>query len=371
VTRFETAPGGDRAPLGPRLLTWHERHGRTDLPWQRDPGPFRVWVSEIMLQQTRVSTVIEYFERFVARFPDAAHLAAAEVDAVLHLWSGLGYYARARNLHRAARIVRERHGGALPEDLESLMALPGIGRSTAGAILALAHGQRHPILDGNVKRVLCRYHGLEGWPGNGAVARRLWDLADRHTPDVGVARYTQAIMDVGATLCTRARPSCQACPLARDCHARMAGRTESLPTPRPRREPPLRETVFVVVRDRHGRVLLERRPPVGIWGGLWSFPECATADEVSAWCRRELGAAPRALRELPEIRHGFTHFRLNILPVLVDPGTEVEAGSVLEGPERLWYKDATPAAVGLAAPVAALLERLCTSPDHRPFGEAP
>src|SRR5690606_8097985 len=243
-----------------RLLAWFDRCGRHDLPWQRDRRPYAVWVSEIMLQQTQVATVIPYFERFVARFPDVEVLAEASLDDVLALWSGLGYYARARNLHRAAQLVVERYGGDLPDSLDELMALPGIGRSTAGAILAQAHGVRAPILDGNVKRVLARHAGIEGWPGEREVEQTLWAIADERTPSERVADYTQAIMDLGAMLCTRRRPACTVCPVVEDCRACRLGIQERLPSPRPKRERPRRRRMMLVVRDSQGRVLLERRP---------------------------------------------------------------------------------------------------------------
>ena len=271
-------------PFARALLAWFDQHGRHDLPWQTDPTPYRVWVSEVMLQQTRVPTVLRYFPGFMERFPDVAVLAEAPLDDVLHLWSGLGYYARARNLHRAASVVRDAHDGRMPDQREALEALPGIGRSTAGAILALAHGQRHAILDGNVKRVLARYHLVEGWPGRSAVLDRLWGLAESHTPRRRVAAYTQAIMDLGATVCTRSRPLCRACPLAESCGALSHGRTAELPSPRPKPTLPERTTAFLILRDSHGRVLLERRPPSGVWGGLWSFPECAAEADAEARC---------------------------------------------------------------------------------------
>ena len=305
-------------PIAGRLIRWYARHGRKNLPWQRDPTPYRVWVSEIMLQQTRVSVVTGYYERFMARFPDLAALADAPLDDVLGLWTGLGYYSRARNLHRAAVVVRDRHGGAMPRDLDALLALPGIGRSTAGAILALSHGDRHPILDGNVKRALCRYHGVGGWPGEGRVERTLWTLAERHTPREQVAVYTQAIMDLGATLCVRSRPLCSVCPLQTDCVARREGAQARIPAPRPRRETPRRETAFLVLRDPGGALLLERRPPAGIWGGLWCFPECEPDADVEAVCRSRFGVRPATTTALAPIAHGFTHFKLDVYPILVE-----------------------------------------------------
>ena len=310
-------------PFARALLAWFDRHGRRDLPWQCDPTPYRVWVSEIMLQQTRVAAVIPYFERFMARFPDVDALAGAELDEVLALWSGLGYYARGRNLHAAARAVCANHGGRFPDTFDELLALPGIGRSTAGAILALAFGRRYPILDGNAKRVLARYHAVAGWPGDPATAGRLWTFAERHTPRRRVAEYTQAIMDLGATLCTRTRPMCLLCPLADGCCAHALGDPAGFPAPRPKRAYPTHEKLLVVMRDARERMLVERRPPKGIWGGLWSFPEApaelgfenAAAKAAAARCLR-----PRPgcrLRALAPIEHGFTHFRLRATPVLV------------------------------------------------------
>jgi A/G-specific adenine glycosylase len=344
--------------LSERLLAWFAKHGRKDLPWQQPLAPYPVWVSEIMLQQTQVQAVIPYFLKFMARFADVYALAQAPVDEVLHLWSGLGYYARARNLHRAANIIVSEHAGELPRDLRSLMALPGIGRSTAAAILALSFGDRHAILDGNVKRVLCRYHALEGWPGTGGVARRLWAIAEAHTPRAEVAAYTQALMDLGATVCTRAQPRCDDCPLNGDCLALAEGREADLPQPKPRKTTPLRKTVFVMLRDPRGRVLLERRPPAGIWGGLWSFPECAPGTDITAWCREHLGIAVKPVRELDTLRHTFSHFRLDIHPTLLSIDAGGAADAVKDSPDWQWYAgDASPA-VGLAAPVARLLDEL-------------
>ncbi len=338
-----------------RLLAWFDRCGRHDLPWQRDRTPYSVWVSEIMLQQTQVATVIPYFERFVARFPDVDTLAAAPLDEVLALWAGLGYYARGRNLHRAAQIVVAQCGGALPEALDELIALPGIGRSTAGAILAQAKGQRHPILDGNVKRVLARYHAVEGWPGERAVEARLWRFADAHTPTERVADYTQAIMDLGATLCVRRRPACTVCPVADACRACRLGVQARLPAPRPRRERPHRRCVMLVVTDPGGRVLLERRPERGIWGGLYSLPELDADDSAGAWCSRRLGVELRDERELPELAHAFTHFDLTIAPRLVRLATD--CGGVMESASLVWY-NAARSDLGIAAPIRVLLDTL-------------
>ncbi|NGP53369.1 A/G-specific adenine glycosylase [Thioalkalivibrio sp. XN8] len=338
-----------------RLLAWFDRCGRRDLPWQLERSAYRSWVSEIMLQQTQLATVIPYFERFMARFPTVAELAAAPLDEVLHLWSGLGYYARARNLQRAAQQVVAEHGGELPRDLEGLQALPGIGRSTAGAILAQAHGRRHPILDGNVKRVLARVHAVAGWPGRSAVERRLWELAEAHTPAERVGDYTQAIMDLGATVCRRSRPACEACPVAADCIACRTGRQADFPAPRPRRERPLRRTRMLLLQDAAGAVLLERRPPSGVWGGLWCPPELAGESPVD-WGERVLGARLRPAPALAAVRHGFTHFELEITPLRAR--LERAPARVLESDRWVWYNARSPAKFGLAAVVGRLITAL-------------
>jgi A/G-specific adenine glycosylase len=335
------------------VLAWFRVHGRRDLPWQRDPTPYRVWISEVMLQQTQVATVIPYFERFVARFPSVAALAAAELDDVLALWSGLGYYARARNLHRAARIAVERHGGALPTELEALVELPGIGRSTGAAILALSSGARLPILDGNVKRVLARYHAIEEWPGTPRAERALWEHAEEHLPATDVAAYTQAMMDLGATLCTRAKPRCTECPLERDCEARARGLQEELPASRPKRARPARTLTVLVIRDAGGRVLLERRPESGIWGGLYSFPELAADQGAVEWCRTRLGAEIETPSTLPSVAHAFTHFDLRLDPVAIDLGQTARA--VMDGARWLWHDAETPVPGGVPAPIVKIL----------------
>ena len=351
-------------PLAPALLAWFDRHGRKDLPWQQDPTPYRVWVSEVMLQQTQVSVVIPYFERFTARFPDLPALAAGELDSVLALWSGLGYYARARNLHRAAVLAAEGHGGALPNDIDALMALPGIGRSTAGAILSLSLGQRHPILDGNCKRVLARRFGVDGWPGDARVLKALWALAERETPGERVAHYNQAMMDLGATLCTRANPDCARCPLISHCVARAQGRTRELPAPRPPKHLPERAAQLLVVRDRRGAILLEQRPPSGIWGGLWSLPEIAADCDPAAWCRDRLGTPPERLEMLPTRRHTFSHFRLTMGVVQVWVPTA--ADRVSDQPGQTWAARADIARMGLPAPVRRIIAAAPDAPDPIP-----
>jgi A/G-specific adenine glycosylase len=341
-------------PFSARVLAWYERHGRKDLPWQREPTPYRVWVSEIMLQQTQVATVVPYYERFMACFPTVVALAGATEDQVLRHWSGLGYYARARNLLRAAREIRDRHAGEFPESLAQLQALPGIGRSTAGAILALARGEPHPILDGNVKRLLARHRMIDGWPGERAVAERLWALAGALMPSHNVAAYTQAMMDLGAMVCTRSHPDCTRCPVSAECLARAEGRVRDYPGARPRKARPERETAMLMVCSADG-VLLERRPPTGVWGGLWGFPEIQDADQCEAWCLRELGAGPRRVIAWAPLRHSFTHFHLRITPLQVL--ADVPADCVMEGERRVWYNMTTPPG-GLAAPVSRLIRRL-------------
>jgi len=343
------------ASIAPALLAWWDRHGRKDLPWQRDPTPYRVWVSEVMLQQTQVTTVERYYDAFIARFPDVRALAESPEDAVLHAWSGLGYYSRARNLQRAARMISENHDGVMPGNIEALMALPGIGRSTAGAILALAMRERHPILDGNVKRVLSRLFRIEGEPAGPETLRELWAIAEACTPRDRAHHYTQAIMDLGATLCTRRTPQCTRCPLAELCLARAAGIAASLPARKPKRLRPQRFAVLMLLRHGQDRVLLEKRPAQGIWGGLWGLPEAASTTEVSTWCVENFGRAPSRVLVRPVLKHGFTHFDLDITPVEADVDPPLRA---LEQDRWLWYNLREPAEVGLAAPVTKLLRSL-------------
>lgn len=329
------------------LLPWFDRHGRRHLPWQQDPTPYRVWISEVMLQQTQVEIVIPYFNRFIARFPDVTALAAASEDEVLALWSGLGYYARGRNLHRAARLVVTQHGGILPDSQPALMALPGIGRSTAGAILALAHERRYPILDGNAKRVLARVFAVREPPA--AASAALWRHAEACTPALRVAEYTQAIMDLGATLCTRTAPACDRCPLRKVCGALAADLVEALPA-RAARAPRRRQQTHMVFVVRKGRVLLQRRPSRGVWGGLWAPPEFADEVAAEAWWRSAFGGGKA--RRLDAVRHSFTHFDLDIAPWVLPFAGKL---STLPGPDLRWHELGTPLSVGLPAPVARLL----------------
>ena len=338
-----------------RLLRWFDVSGRHDLPWQHPRSPYRVWLSEVMLQQTQVQTVVPYFERFVATLPDVAALAAADLDRVLALWSGLGYYARARNLHAAARLCVERHDGELPTDFDALCALPGIGRSTAGAILAQAHGARIAILDGNVKRVLCRHAGIDGWPGSSAVEKTLWTIAEERLPHGRMADYTQAIMDFGATLCARHDPACVLCPVQQDCRALAEGRVEALPESRPGKTLPERRTLMLLLRDG-ANVLLARRPATGVWSGLWSLPETVDHDEARAFVARYCEADFDANIALPMIDHTFSHYRLHIAPLLlhVTPTTT----HVGDNADMRWLPLDRLDEVGLPAPVRKLLEAL-------------
>ncbi len=339
------------------LIEWHARQGRHDLPWQRDRTPYRVWVSEIMLQQTQVATVISYYERFLQRFPTVRALAEAPIDDVLHLWSGLGYYARARNMHRASVRIRDEFGGEFPLGFAAIAALPGIGRSTAGAILALSRGERFPILDGNVRRVLSRYFAVQGGASNRAVSDRLWRLAERCTPHAQVEVYTQAIMDLGATVCTRHKPLCAYCPLSEGCVARRTGRQHEFPAPRPVRLRRTREVFMLVAMRDDGSVLLERRPESGVWGGLWCLPEFDTASAAGAFVRHSLQQAQIEPQPLGVVEHAFTHFDLVITPLLTRCAA---SAAVMDAPRSLWYNIRTPARIGLPAPVKTLLEHLAS-----------
>ncbi|MBD8614333.1 A/G-specific adenine glycosylase [Pseudomonas putida] len=334
------------------VLEWYDRNGRHDLPWQQDINPYRVWVSEIMLQQTQVSTVLNYFDRFMAALPTVQALAEAPEDEVLHLWTGLGYYTRARNLQKTAKIVMAEHGGEFPHNVEKLVELPGIGLSTAGAIASISMGLRAPILDGNVKRVLARYTAQEGYPGEPKVAKALWATAERLTPQTRVNHYTQAMMDLGATLCTRSKPSCLLCPLEKSCEAHMLGLEIRYPVPKPRKAVPQRATLMPLLANREGAILLYRRPSSGLWGGLWSLPQLDDLSDLEHLAdQHALHLLGR--RQLPALTHTFSHFQLAIDPWLVQ--VEQTAHHVAEA-DWLWYNLATPPRLGLAAPVKKLLQ---------------
>ncbi|WP_077529375.1 A/G-specific adenine glycosylase [Vreelandella utahensis] len=338
-----------------QLLQWYDQHGRKNLPWHRDPSAYRIWVSEIMLQQTQVTTVIPYFERFMERFPTVEDLAAASTDEVMGYWSGLGYYARARNLHKAAITIVEQHDGAFPEGQDAIQQLPGIGRSTAAAIVAQAHGQRAAILDGNAKRVLARYHAVEGWPGRTAIANELWEHAEAHTPDERIQAYTQAIMDLGAMVCTRRRPGCAACPVREGCLAYARNNPEAYPGSKPKKEKPEKSVWMLVIEDGEGRILLEQRPPSGIWGGLMSFPEADPAlqpEELPEHCETSLGLETSEPETQEPFRHTFSHYHLWIRPVRL---TAISTRALQNDRSRAWLHRESALEAGLPAPIRRLL----------------
>lgn len=336
-----------------QLLNWFDRHGRKDLPWQQQPSPYHVWLSEIMLQQTQVSTVINYYQRFTEQFPDIFTLAEASIDRVLALWTGLGYYARARNLHKTAQIIVENYNGEMPDSIEQLVALPGIGRSTAGAIMSLAHHQRYPILDGNVKRVLARYFAVEGWPGNKAVETILWQHADNLLPDTRIANYIQAQMDLGATVCTRSKPHCRECPLQQNCQGFLQGNPQQFPSSKPQKSIPNRKIHWIIAQNAAGEVLLEQRPSSGIWGGLWAFPEFEISENIEVSCQDRLSISIKSISSRSQIRHVFSHFKLDIHPhfVLCD----VSTSQIAENKNLTWYRINQALELGLPAPVKSLL----------------
>lgn len=340
-----------------RIVAWQASHGRHGLPWQHTQDPYRIWLSEIMLQQTQVATVIPYYQRFLERFPDVATLAAADQEAVMPYWAGLGYYARARNLHRCAQTIMSDWGGRFPPTAEQIATLPGIGRSTAAAIAAFAYGERSPILDGNVKRVFTRHFGIEGEPTRREVEQRLWELADAQVaeaPGLNMATYTQGLMDLGATLCTRGKPDCTRCPVADTCIARRDGRQSELPTPKARKAIPERQTGMLVLQ-RDGAILLEQRPSPGIWGGLWSLPEFEAGGDP-AQAARQLGLEPTQRYELAAFAHTFTHYRLHIKPWYL-PVSQAAAIAEPTTPQR-WASLAELPSLALPAPIRKLLEGL-------------
>ena len=344
------------ASFSTRVLAWYDEYGRHELPWQQQRTLYSVWIAEIMLQQTQVATVIPYYRRFLDTFPDIASLAGSSLDTVLEHWSGLGYYSRARNLHQAATRIASEHGGAFPERFDDVVALPGIGPSTAGAILAQALDQRHAILDGNVKRVLCRYHAVDGWSGKTAVQKQLWAFAEQHTPAKRVADYTQAIMDLGATLCTRSSPQCTQCPLRSDCAARLENRVDHYPVPRPRRQMPVKTARFLILTDNQsGKILLEKRPPSGIWGGLWSLPEADVDESIEQLCRQLWGLSVLNNEDCGRIRHTFSHYHLDITPCRVQ--VQPNQAGVKDSDEIIWCPSAEAAKRALAAPVARIISQ--------------
>lgn len=344
-------------PFAKNILTWYEAYGRKTLPWQQNKTAYSVWLSEIMLQQTQVTTVIPYFEKFMQRFPTVNELADADQDEVLHYWTGLGYYARARNLHKAAQIVANEYQGEFPRTLDDVHRLPGVGRSTAAAILSSVYKQPHAILDGNVKRTLARCFAVEGWPGQKPVENRLWSISEQHTPDINVDKYNQAMMDMGAMVCTRSKPKCTLCPIAEFCVSFEQGDQLNYPGKKPKKVKPEKSTTFVILIAEN-QVWLEQRPSQGIWGGLHCFPEVADQSQL------HLALAPlnirethiRSVKNLIAFRHTFSHYHLDITPLLID--LKQIPLSVMEESKGLWYNLSQPKQVGLAAPVKQLLDNL-------------
>lgn len=347
-------------PFASQLLHWYKTQGRQNLPWQKNRLPYNIWVSEIMLQQTQVVTVIDYYLRFIARFPDVTSLASATSDEVLHLWSGLGYYTRARNLHRCAQQVVKEHQGKFPvHSLTAMESLPGIGPSTAAAICAFSTGKRAVILDGNVKRVVARYFAIEGWYGKAEVTRKLWQAADKLTPHQQLAEYTQAIMDLGATLCTRSKPKCEFCPVASGCLAKKQSLTAELPTPRPKKTLPQQTRHALVLLDNQGAIQLEKRPDQGIWGGLWSFPEFSSQQALQEWivAHQPLAKLEPSLETTQN--HLFSHYRLSLTLSVARLTKPQLAENRANYTKKLnWYDQQQFGNIGLAAPVKKLLPYL-------------
>jgi A/G-specific adenine glycosylase len=343
-------------PFANAILKWYDAYGRKHLPWQQNKTAYSVWLSEIMLQQTQVATVIPYFERFMQRFPSVIDLANADQDEVLHLWTGLGYYARARNLHKAAKIVASEYGGEFPLDVEQMNALPGIGRSTAAAVLSSVYKQPHAILDGNVKRTLARCFAVEGWPGQKKVETQLWLHAEQNTPAQDVDKYNQAMMDMGAMVCTRSKPKCTLCPVESFCIANKQNNPLDYPGKKPKTDKPTKQTWFVMLHHNH-QVWLEQRPQSGIWGGLFCFPEHpnnSIEDQLDHRAIKE--SAIRSIRPLIAFRHTFSHYHLEITPILVE--LSQQPNIIMEASKGLWYNLTQPEQIGLAAPVKQLLESL-------------
>lgn len=335
-----------------KILLWFDLNGRKNLPWKLGSSAYQTWLSEIMLQQTQVTTVIPYFNRFVQTFPDISSLATASVDTVLLHWAGLGYYARARNLHKTAVIINE-NGGVFPDNIEGLEALPGIGRSTAGAILSIAFNKSHPILDGNVKRVLARYCAISGWTGHAKISNELWKISSQYTPIKRCADYTQAMMDLGATLCKRSKPLCGECPISSACLARIEGKVKLLPTPKPAKALPIKKIVFLILKNVQEDILLEKRPPIGIWGGLWSLPEFESLADIQLLCEQK-NMSINSITKLDEQRHTFSHYHLDYTPFVVK--VENPINNVMEAKQSIWYKTEQIQMLGLATPIKRLLQ---------------
>ena len=353
--------------FGEQVVSWYHKQGRKHLPWQQEKTPYRVWISEIMLQQTQVATVIPYYQRFMESFPTIIDLANAAEDTVLHHWTGLGYYARARNLHKAAKIIKQDYNGNFPEEIEQVIALPGIGRSTAGAILSLSLNQHHPILDGNVKRVLARSYLVEGYNGLAKFDKALWQLSEKLTPAIETNSFNQAMMDLGATVCTRSKPTCSLCPVEQSCLASASDQQANFPQKKPKKTIPEKSTIMVIPRliepnninngaSINDSVLMAKRPPTGIWGGLWCFYEVDSHDDIAPLLNK-LSLKQISTQTLSEFRHTFSHFHLDITPVVIECEL-VTATQMQEPTEQKWYDLNRPASVGLAASTKKLLDLL-------------
>ncbi len=326
------------------IIDWFDKNGRKTLPWQQPATPYRVWISEIMLQQTQVDTVIPYFQKFIQQFPEVDVLANANTDKVMHLWSGLGYYARARNLHKSAKILQTKHQSKLPQSIEQLEALPGIGKSTAGAILSLGFKQPAAILDGNVKRVLTRHFSISGWPGKTSVIKQLWDLSEQLTPNQDCNKYNQAMMDIGATLCKRSKPLCPICPIQKNCSAKNTDSIKQFPEKKPSKIKPVKQQQFLIITNQQGHILLHQRPPTGIWGGLWCFPDSSQFNPNQF--------KTNSLKPLSKFTHQFSHYTLKakLSKALLKPMDEV-----MDSANWSWYDPANPAEIGIPTPVSNFL----------------
>lgn len=335
------------------VLAWYEKYGRKTLPWQQEKSSYHVWLSEVMLQQTQVATVIPYFQRFIQRFPTVTDLAQAPIDDVLHLWTGLGYYARARNLHKAAQKIAHDFNGKFPTTFDDVAGLSGVGRSTAGAILSLSQNQHFAILDGNVKRVLTRYFAVDGWPGKKPVENKLWQLSETVTPKIGVAQFNQAMMDIGALICTRTKPKCTLCPVSDKCIANAEQSWDKYPTKKPKQTIPEKTAYFLILQDQQS-IWLEQRPPMGIWGGLYCFPQFNTEDELQKWLK-DKGIMTSSSQQLISFRHTFSHFHLDIVPIYCNI---IKSIACLDEGPGCWYNLKKPPIVGLATPVESLLKQL-------------
>ena len=352
----------DKGMIQRSIVEWYQQQGRKTLPWQQNPTPYRVWLSEVMLQQTQVDTVIPYFHRFIKKFPTVTELARAPLDDVLYLWSGLGYYARARNLHRAAQIIVEQHQGQLPQNLKNLQALPGIGQSTAGAILSFAFGQAAAILDGNVKRVFARLHAIKDDLKKAAVLKRLWQLVEYYLPSEQARHYNQGLMDLGALVCTPRTPQCQICPLQKNCLAYQQKQLAFIPYSRVKKKLPVYKTNLVIFINQQKQIMLERRPPTGIWGGLWCFPQCDSNEDIEQWCQQQYGFSDIKAQRKQQFKHSFTHFHYLITPIRVN--VIHREMMVKEDNKTMWIDVNEPLTKGVAKPVEKILLADPSYSDH-------